>query len=139
MAEVEAVPGGPARQVRRLVASLPIAGLVSAPPRAAAFAVETWWKGRRPPTDDEERARLTFALVAQVALDEAVLAVMRNPRVRSAPGNYESVAEELRAAGELYQERGWLDDPRTYHRDPEALPDPRVVRTWAAGVTHDRL
>ncbi|HEX9236655.1 MAG TPA: alpha/beta hydrolase family protein, partial [Actinomycetota bacterium] len=125
--------------MRRAVASLPITPLLFAPPRTAAFAVGTWWRGRRPLEEGEEPVPLTPAMVAQVALDEAVLAVMRSPRIHPSSADYQLVRSELEAALAMYEGRGWIAEPRGYHRDPEPLTDPRITRTWAAGVPHDRL
>jgi dienelactone hydrolase len=128
------------RRVGRAVASLPIGGLLFAPPKAAKFAVDTWWKGRRPPEDPlDPVVPLTMAMVAQVALDEAVLAVMRKPRANVGEADYVAISAELAEAQALYDRKGWLDSPTRYHRDPEPLSDPRIARSWAAGVTHDRL
>jgi pimeloyl-ACP methyl ester carboxylesterase len=130
----------PLRRVGRAVASLPIGGLLFAPPKAAKFAVDTWWKGRRPPEDpDDPVVPLTVAMVAQVALDEAVLAVMRKPRTNVTASDYVSISKELADAQAMYEREGWLDSPTAYHREPEPLTDPRVARSWAAGVVHDRL
>jgi dienelactone hydrolase len=132
--------GGPMRRVGRAVASIPISGLVFAPPRAAAFALDTWWRRRRPPEDpDQPVVPLTAAMIAQVALDEAVLGVMRSPRIHPTAADYAIVLAELEQALAIYGKRGWLGNPRGYHRDPEPLTDPHVTRTWAAGVMHDRL
>ncbi|MFN2590827.1 MAG: alpha/beta hydrolase, partial [Actinomycetota bacterium] len=132
------LPASPVRRVGRVVASLPIGGLLFAPPKAAKFAVDAWWRGRRPSEDpDEPVVPLTMAMVAQVALDEAVLAVMRKPRTNVRDSDYEAVSAELAAAQVLYERHGWLDTPRGYHRDPEPLTDPRITRKWAAGVVHD--
>ncbi|HJP66083.1 MAG TPA: alpha/beta hydrolase family protein [Actinomycetota bacterium] len=134
------LPNGPVRRMGRVVASLPIGGLLSAPPKAAKFAVDTWWRGRHPAEDpDEPVVPLTMAMVAQVALDEAVLAVMRKPRTNVSESDYEGVSAELAGAQALYERQGWLDAPRAYHRDPEPLTDPRRTRKWAAGLVHDHL
>ncbi len=149
MAELEPVPPagdeparGRVRRMGRAISSFPGAGLVFAPPKTAAFVLDTWLRGRRPSageTGDMPAPRLSLALAAQVALDEAVLSVVKNPRLYPAESDYAGIVSELNAALELYRDRGWLDDPTAYHRAPLSLSDPTVSRAWAAGVAHERL
>jgi hypothetical protein len=64
----------------------------------------------------------TFGVLAGVATDElcrAVFTLMRRPPSAEEFGRIEAEAD---AAIALYREEGWLDDPRSYHRDP-AVPD----------------
>ena len=129
-----------AQRVGRAVARMPGIGILWAPPRAAGFAVETFVKqrfGRGDP--DLPKVRNSLALTAQVALDEAFLGAMRNPSRYPTDADYLSLATELHAASELYAQQGWLAEPRLYHRDPPPLEKPRIVRSWAMGVTYERL
>ncbi len=120
---------------------MPGIGILWAPPRAAGFAVEAFIKQRltsRQP-DDLPKARPSLALTAQVALDEAFLGMMRNPSRYPTDADYAGLAAELSIAAELYTRRGWIADPRSYHRDPPPMPHPRIRRTWAMGVMYERL
>jgi len=112
----------------------PLAARVAAVvPNTVGFMSAAWLRGRRravrpgPPVP-----RISPALAAQVAMDEAVLAVMLSPRRYPRRADYERVGAEVLAVLELYESRGWLDDPRAYHPEPPPL-DPALVR-----LTHRR-
>ena len=129
-----------AQRVGRAVARMPGIGILWAPPRAAGFAVETFVKQRLGlGNPDLPRARNSLRLTAQVALDEAFLGAMRNPSRYPTAADYHSLATELAAAKELYEEKGWLADPRSYHRDPPPLDKPHITKSWAMGLTYERL
>jgi hypothetical protein len=84
---------------------------------------------------------MSLGLAAQVAMDEALLAMAMTPSRFPLPGDYARVAGELAGAAALYHHEGWIDDPRTYHREPPPLADADldVSRGWANGLTYDRL
>lgn len=69
-----------------------------------------------------------FRLAPQIALDDTVLAIMRwFPAKLPAEATPERIAAEMSEAATLFQERGWLADPVTYHRAPPALTDDELV------------
>jgi hypothetical protein len=72
-------------------------------------------------------------------MDEAVMALVQGPRRFPRRADYLRVAAELSEARALFGARGWLDDPHSYHRDPEPLVDPLVSRGWALGQSYDRI
>ena len=78
-------------------------------------------------------------LIAQVALDEAILGMAMGPNRFPRRADYERVGAELAAARALFTARGWLDDPASYHRDPPPLTDPSTARGWAVGTGYERL
>jgi len=84
---------------------------------------------------------LSVGLAAQVAMDEALLAMAMTPRRLPLPGDYGRVAAELARAEDLYARRGWIENPRSYHRAPPPLSDGEVRkrRGWAMGLAYDRL
>lgn len=75
------------------------------------------------------------SLASQVALDETVLAVIRNrqpkPHMLVAA---DRTATELMSASAVFAERGWLAAPTGYHRDPPPLRDADIIdlrsRSW---------
>ncbi|ART70829.1 alpha/beta hydrolase [Mycobacterium dioxanotrophicus] len=85
-----------------------------------------------------QRATIT----PHIALDEAVLAVMRRrqPR-RSSTAAAERTAADMAAAATLFAERGWLAMPATYHRAPPPLLDSEVRsrRTHARPWGHETM
>jgi hypothetical protein len=115
-----------ARRFGRAVVNLPGAGLVFVPQRAAGFAVGTWLRHRMTdpadpalvPGTDPPAARPSVGLAAMVALDEAILAVMKSPRRYPADADYATVRRELHEARDLYRARGFIERPWTYHRAP---------------------
>ena len=83
---------------------------------------------------------LSVGLAAQVAMDEALLAVAMTPRRLPLPGDYARVAAELADADDLYTRSGWIEDPRSYHRTPPPLSDGDIERQqglgdWASATT----
>lgn len=79
------------------------------------------------------------AFVAQVALDEAILGMAVGPNRFPRRADYERVGAELAEARKLFEARGWLDDPASYHRVPPPLTDPTVAKGWAMGMSYERL
>jgi len=126
------------RRLEKGAARFPLARLTTVAPRTLRWALESSLteSGRLP---GAPQVRMTASLVAQVAMDEAVMALVQGPSRFPRRADYLRVAEELAAARELFADRGWLEDPRSYHRDPEPLEDPLVTRGWALGQSYDRL
>ncbi|HVN10958.1 MAG TPA: hypothetical protein VMT69_02610, partial [Kineosporiaceae bacterium] len=75
------------------------------------------------------RPALSIALAAQVALDEALLAVAMTPSRFPLRADYHRVSRELADARALFGRRGWLADPASYHRTPPPLRPQDV--TWS--------
>ncbi len=92
-------------------------------------------------SDSLPAPHLSVGLAAQVAMDEALLAVALTPRRFPLPGDYVRVAAELAEADALFSRNGWIQDPRSYHRTPPPLSDQdiRRVRGWAMGLDYERL
>ncbi len=82
---------------------------------------------------------LSAGLIAQVAMDEAILALAMGPNRFPRRTDYERVGAELSYAHLLFTSRGWIPDPATYHRDPPPLVDPAITRGWAMGTSYERL
>lgn len=119
---------------------VPGIGLGSVPLRVTWATGAAWWRARNGDQDGEVPAPVpTAAFVAQVALDEAVLGLLRNPARYPSPEEMRRVAGELDVLHALLRARGWLDDPRGFHPGP-AVPDVAEGRSgWAHGVRYQRL
>jgi hypothetical protein len=78
------------------------------------------WARSREAVDDPGAvpARPSVGLAVQVLLDELLISTMKNPRLLPRRADYERAGIEVAQAFELYRERGWLDNPETYHRAP---------------------
>src|SRR5579872_3975046 len=111
---------------------LPGIGLTKVGPNSAAFFFDSLVGLRRERSiSDGPVAPPSIGLAAQVALDETLLGIMRSPKRHPQEEDYTRVAEELVVARELYESKGWLDRPGTYHRMP---PLPEVTQ-WKLGST----
>jgi len=85
------------------------------------------------------RLHLTAQLAAKVVVDEAVRAFMvgmarvpsRSQRLR--------IRHEVASALELYEDRGWLEQPERFHRTPHSLRRPRITVRRAAGTDFEHL
>ena len=67
--------------------------------------------------------RPTLACGAQVLLDEVTMAMLQDPRLSPRDDDVARAGREVREAYAMWWERGWIDDPASYHREP---PAPRV-------------
>jgi hypothetical protein len=131
--------------MRRLWPSLPV--LPEIPPPAlvakqvAALAdpapVREWLRGHRvangvPPVP------FSLPLAGKFLFDEWSLQVesVRGRMRVPTEGFRRRLRDELEAALDLYDERGWIDDPRSFHRDPPALGAGDVTLTWAGMPTN---
>lgn len=105
-----------------------IAGVLRAGPRVVDFLVRSHRRTAGIAADDSIVAvRPTPALAAQAYLDEVLIAALRHPDLLPKEDDYAPAAAELQAARELFEARGWIDHPASYHRDP---PPPDDVRAW---------
>lgn len=125
-------------RVEKSLARMPLARLTTVAPRTARWAIEAVLTeaGRIP---GAPQIRMTAALAAQVAMDEAVVVLMQGPNRTPRRADYKRVSAELREAEALFDDRGWLDDPRSYHRDPEPLVDVSFSSGWALGQRYRRM
>ncbi len=92
-------------------------------------------------SDSLPAPHLSVGLAAQVAMDEALLAVAMTPRRFPLPGDYARVAAELAEADAMFTRNGWIDNPLSYHRVPPPLrgPDVSLSRGWATGLDYERM
>lgn len=77
-------------------------------------------------SDPRPRSRLTPRVRRDVFVDAAAFRLVTSRAGRPDAALLERVGEEVDEALVLFGERGWLDDPTTYHQDP---PPPSSVRT----------
>lgn len=124
----------------RTLGSLPGFHLATIPLRVAGVAANAWMRGIRHPIYPELPVpRLTPRFMALVALDELVLGIMKHPgRMPNTP-QMERVAGELEFAEEIYTSHGWLDDPTSYHRAPDAPRHVHIEHKRHRGVDYEHL
>lgn len=126
------------QRLEKQLARYPLARLTTTMPRTGRWAMEALFTeaGRIP---GAPQVRLSASLVAQVAMDEAIIALVQGPNRFPRRADYERVAAELLDARVLFEDRGWVQDPRSYHRDPPELGEVARSRGWALGEGYDRL
>ena len=136
----ETSPGGATllRRVEKGLARWPLARLTTVGPRTTRWAVEALVSetGRIP---GAPRIRMTGALVAHVAMDESIMALVQGPKRFPRRAEYEQVSAELVEAQGQFERSGWVDDPRSYQIEPPALDAVRRSRGWALGQPYDRI
>jgi hypothetical protein len=98
------------------------AGIGMAVPRTLAFTANAWLRSRGP--DSPSKPHVSPAFIAQVAMDEIVLAAMKTPGRFPHRADYERARAEMLDAHAQFVWSGWRDDPSTYHVTP---PEPQRV------------
>jgi hypothetical protein len=125
---------------RTLNRQAPVRAL-SVVPRTARFMGASAERGRGEPLAPGEHPvpRLSPAFAAQVAIDELILAIAQGPNRYPTQTDHDRVAAELAHARLLYDMRGWLDDPASYHQVPPPLADPSFDRGKWLGQPFERI
>ncbi len=127
------------KEVEKRLARQPLARLGLAVPRTARFVARELMgdPGDRP--SGIPAVRLTPSLVGHVVMDESIMAMAVGPNRFPRRADYHRVGDELARAHALFTERGWLEDPASYHQTPTPLEEPAVTRGWALGRSYERL
>ncbi|HEV2368300.1 MAG TPA: alpha/beta hydrolase [Acidimicrobiales bacterium] len=110
------------RRARRVLLDPRAVGVMQAGPRTVAFLARGRYRGG----DDQPAGPAigpSFGLAAQVLLDEVLIAALRNPKLFPRDEDYERAGQEISAAHDLWEQRGWLADPGSYHDTPGAPAD----------------
>lgn len=100
---------------------------------------KAWLTGHREP--DLPSIRVTPALAAKWLVDEWALQIehaqsrMRVPNIDFR----RRLRDELGDGVEMFNERGWVDDPRSYHSDPPALTAVTTERRGLAGAQFEHV
>ena len=127
------------RGVEKRLARQPLARLGTAGPRTA------WWMGGvlrsrfDPQTPGLPRPKLTPSLIGHVMMDESIMAMAVGPNRFPRRADYERVGAELAEARGIFEERGWLEDPASFHQAPPPIEDLTTTRGWALGHGYDRI
>lgn len=124
------------RSARRFVGDPRLTGVAQALPRTAAVLS----RARTPrEAGGVPGTPVTFALAAQVMIDELLISVMRDPKLFPHGDDYERAASDIRTAYDLWGERGWLEHPVGYHLDPPVPAHVRVTRERAVEHRFEHL
>ena len=82
---------------------------------------------------------LTSSIVDLRKVSRPIMALAVGPNRFPRRADYERVGDEVRRAHRLFTDRGWIDDPMSFHRAPPALVEPSRTRGWALGTSYERL
>jgi len=99
---------------------------------AAAVYVEPWLPGVPKPEPG-------LALAARVAADEVVLGLEQFSVGLPIGSDLQRLVGEIRDANELFQARGWIDEPASYHVAPPALVAPRLRAAHSGRIAYEHL
>ena len=127
------------RDVEKRLARQPLARLTTALPRTARWIAGEVRGGVETQLPGVPVTRLTPSLVGHVVMDESIMALAVGPNRFPRRDDYVRVGAELGRARALFEERGWLDDPASFHQAPKVLEDPVMTRGWALGRSYERL
>ena len=129
----------PLRVIQRFIDRRALGRATYAVPRTARVIYSMLAHGEM--ADDLPAPSASLGFAAQVAMDEALLAVAMTPSRFPLPGDYRRVSGELDEARRLYVRRGWMHHPDTYHRQPPPLGpgEVRTERGKALGIRYRRL
>ena len=100
---------------------------------AASFVVSGQLAlGQEPVPEGVPEPRLSLATAARAAEDElSMCAIVLTTWPLSVGSRAARIGRELDEALVLFENEGWLEDPRSYHRTP-----PPVEETWAGELRH---
>lgn len=112
------------------------AGLLS----AASFVAAGWIALSLEPDCDEVPAYPpTLRYAAKAASDEALIFLMFTAAKRAGRDEQRRAAAELAEAHALFESRGWLADPVTFHQTPPAPTSVDVRARTARGIAHEHI
>ena len=116
-----------------LGAPTPVDDPFTAPAPAAASASTVPAEPARP------HSRLTARVRRDVFADRAAYRFATSQVAAPTPEFLARVADEVREAAALFDERGWIADPESYHSTPVPLQGARHSRIRATGLPATRL
>jgi pimeloyl-ACP methyl ester carboxylesterase len=113
----------------------PVVGLVLGTSSAASFLAAGYLAlGRCPCPSDVPDPKMSPVFALRAATDEVMMCAIVLTTWPVAVGPVASrVRRETSEAYPLFEERGWLAQPATYHREPPPLEEPRVRSTSHRG------
>lgn len=107
---------------------------------AAAFVAAGWASIRQEPHHAEVPVPVpSLSLATKVALDEALLSTMQVTTPVPAGDDAKRVVREVLAAREMFDARGWLEKPATYHVDPPAVDAFALRPERVRGIPYEHL
>jgi hypothetical protein len=112
------------------------AGLLS----AASFVAAGWIAlALEPDCNEVPEYPLSLRYAAKAASDEALIFLMFTAGKRPGRDEQRRAAAELAEAHTLFDSRGWLADPVSFHQAPPAAASVEIGSRTAGGVAHEYL
>lgn len=127
------------KEVEKRLARQPLARLTLAMPRTARWLAQELTGDPAARPSGLPAVRVTPSLVGHVVMDESIMAMAVGPNRFPRRADYLRIGDELTRAHALFTERGWIEDPASFHRTPPPLEEPAVTRGWALGRSYERL
>jgi pimeloyl-ACP methyl ester carboxylesterase len=128
------------RGARQFAVDPRVRGVLEAAPRVGAFLARSSRRSAGAVTDDTiVPVRLTPSLAIQACVDEVLMAVFHHPDLLPKEEDFAPAAADLSGAHSLFAERGWLENPAGYHRDPPPPDDVGVVDASVPGLSYEHL
>ncbi|MHB8319316.1 MAG: alpha/beta hydrolase family protein [Acidimicrobiales bacterium] len=125
---------------RSVVGDPRTAGLLRAGLRVAQFVAGCRQRNSLAETDDTVlRVPTTPGLAAQAYVDEVLIAAFRHPDLFPKEQDFEPASLELASARSLFEKRGWLDDPASYHTPLPAPDDARSTYHHTHSIGYEKL
>lgn len=118
----------------------PLTGLLLIALSAASFLAAGFVSVlQEPHYEDVPDPERSPSLALQVALDDALLGFMSLSLPSTVLYDRRRIADEVRTARDLFEDRGWLEKPVDYHRQPPALEDASLRRRESRGLAFEHL
>lgn len=111
---------------------------VTAPARIPVAWYLRAWVRRFSPRSEHDPAPIppSLALAVQGALDETVLTVARLAHRTPPDAELTRIEDEATAALAMFRERGWLDNPASYHDTPPPLTDVTLRKARSGAIRY---
>ena len=105
---------------------------------AATLFLGLRWAGQRGEVDERSIPEPEWSprLWSKIVLDEVFFASEVFSAAFTFLPDHRRIANETLEAAGLYQARGWLDDPASYHLDPPRLEDVEFEHTRSHGIPY---
>jgi pimeloyl-ACP methyl ester carboxylesterase len=131
---------GALRSVRNAAGDPRLAGVLLAAPSVVSFIAKSRERSSHASSDDTVvPVRATPGLALQAYLDEILMAVFRHPNLLPKQSDCASAATDVTRLREMFAQRGWLERPVAYHRDPPPPAHVRTRRDHRSGMSYDHV
>lgn len=107
--------------------------------RVGRYYTQSWRDYLNQKPDELPIARPTAALAAHALRDEIVLLGLRSRRPLSDVQAFQRITDEVAAALDFYQRKGWLENPEQFFKAPPAPVDLAVNQVQGRRRYHQRL